>query len=154
MNYQRILVIGSPGAGKTTFSKRLAQETGLPLYHMDHLFWMPGWVERDRAEYENALDSVLQKDCWIIDGNHLRTMPTRLKRADKVYYLNVSRWRCTYRIIKRWLFREGFQAEGCPQKVDWEFLKFVFWVFPNRDKQRVEALLNDYKDKLDIERLT
>tara|TARA_R110002124_G_scaffold149220_1_gene314997 strand:+ start:136229 stop:136705 length:477 start_codon:yes stop_codon:yes gene_type:complete len=147
---KRILVIGSPGAGKTTFSKRLAQETGLPLFHMDHMLWLPGWVEREETSYLAALNDVLSKDAWIIDGNHLRALPERLARAELVYFLDINRWRATYRVIKRRLMREGLQAEGCPQRVDLAFIKFVFWTFPRRDKQRIMTLLEQHKDQLDV----
>jgi adenylate kinase family enzyme len=147
---QRILIIGSPGAGKTTFSKRLAQDTGLPLFHLDEMFWQAGWVEQDKGVFDKILREVLVQNQWIIDGNYKRTLAERLKYADSVYFLDIGRWRATYRILKRWLMREGLQAEGCPQRADLAFVKFVFWTFPRRDRQRIIDLLDQHKDLIDV----
>jgi adenylate kinase family enzyme len=147
---QRILVIGSPGAGKTTFSKRLAKDTGLPLFHLDHMFWRSGWVEQDKSVFRQALNDTLAQDQWIIDGNYISSLTERLKYADSVYFLDIGRWRATYRILKRWLMREGLQAEGCPQRVDLAFVKFVFWTFPRRDRQRIIDLLDQHKDLIAV----
>ena len=67
---QRVLVIGSPGAGKSTLSHQLAERTGLPLHHLDQLFWLSGWVERDRDEGRAELAEVLAGERWINDGNY------------------------------------------------------------------------------------
>lgn len=146
----KVLVIGSPGAGKTTYAKRLAEEMGLPLFHLDHMFWSAGWVEKERDDFKATLFDTLSKPRWIIDGNYISTMEERLKHADTVYFIDVNHWRCTYRIIKRWLLREGDQAKGCPQRVDLAFIKFVFWTFPRRDKKRLRVLLAKYQAQATI----
>ena len=83
---QRILIVGCPGAGKTTFAKRLAFETGLPLVHMDALYWSAGWVERPYDEFIDGLHAAVGEAQWIIDGNYLTTLPQRLVRAQKIYF--------------------------------------------------------------------
>jgi adenylate kinase family enzyme len=126
---QRVLVIGSPGAGKSTLSHALAVRTGLPLHHLDKLFWLPGWVERDREEGGAELAGVLAGERWIIDGNYGSTLPMRLARADTVVWLDYSTWLCLGRVLKRWWQFRGRarpdMTEGCPENLNLEFLLYV-----------------------------
>ncbi len=126
---QRVLVIGSPGAGKSTLSHQLTERTGLPLYHMDKLHWLPGWVERDRAEALVQVEQVLAQDRWIIDGNYGSTLPVRIKRADTVIWLDYPTWLCLWRVLKRWWQYRGRarpdMTEGCTENLNLEFLLYV-----------------------------
>jgi len=126
---QRILVIGSPGAGKSTLAHKLARHTGLPLYHLDKLFWLPGWVERDRDEGRAELAGVLAQQRWIIDGNYGSTLPVRLERADTVVWLDYPTHLCLARVFKRWWQYRGRarpdMTEGCPENLNLEFLHYV-----------------------------
>ncbi len=126
---QRVLVIGSPGAGKSTLAHALAARTGLPLYHLDRMFWLPGWVERDREEGRAELAGVLAGDRWIIDGNYGSTMPMRAARADTVVWLDYPTSLCLGRVFKRWWQYRGQarpdMTEGCPENLNLEFLLYV-----------------------------
>lgn len=126
---QRVLVIGSPGAGKSTLSHALAARTGLPLFHLDKLFWLPGWVERDRDEGRAELAKVLAGERWIIDGNYGSTMPMRVARADTVVWLDYPTWLCLGRVFKRWWQYRGTarpdMTEDCPENLNLEFLLYV-----------------------------
>lgn len=126
---QRVLVIGSPGAGKSTLSHALAARTGLPLHHLDKLFWLPGWVERDREEGRAELAEVLAGERWIIDGNYGSTLPMRLSRADTVVWLDYPTWLCLGRAFKRWWQYRGRarpdMTEDCPENLNLEFLLYV-----------------------------
>lgn len=126
---QRILVIGSPGAGKSTLAHALAARTGLPLFHLDKLFWLPGWVERDREEGRAELAEVLAGERWIIDGNYGSTLPMRIARADTVVWLDYPTWLCLGRVFKRWWQYRGTarpdMTEGCPENLNLEFLLYV-----------------------------
>ena len=126
---QRVLVIGSPGAGKSTLSRSLTARTGLPLYHLDKLFWLPGWVERDRDEGRAELAEVLAGDRWIIDGNYGSTLPLRIARADTVVWLDYPTWLCLGRVLKRWWQYRGTarpdMTEDCPEHLNLEFLLYV-----------------------------
>ena len=75
---QRILIIGCPGSGKSTLARRLSAQTGLPIVHLDALYWLPGWVERSREDFDALLQDKLEKPRWIIDGNYTRTLAMRL----------------------------------------------------------------------------
>ncbi len=137
---QRILVIGCCGAGKSTLSEELSVRLNLPLVHLDRLFWKPGWIEQEELVFAELLQAELERDEWIIDGNYLRNLPLRLEYADTVILLNLNRWICTWRVLKRWIFQEGYQAVGCPQQVDLTFLQYVFWDYPQRDRAKALEL--------------
>lgn len=125
----RVLVIGSPGAGKSTFACALAERTGLPLVHLDAEYHLPGWVERDEAEWSAKLDRLLARDRWIIDGNYGGSMDRRLTRADTAILLDYPTALCLWRVIKRVVTLNGQvrpdAAPGCPERLDWEFLHYV-----------------------------
>jgi adenylate kinase family enzyme len=126
---QRVLVIGSPGAGKSTLARELAARTGLPLHNLDRMHWLPGWVERDRAEGLAELRGVLAQQRWIIDGNYGSSLPERLSRADTVVWLDYPTWLCLTRVFKRrWHYRGRTRpdmTEGCPENLNLEFLLYV-----------------------------
>ena len=78
---QRVMVIGSPGAGKSTLSGKLAAVTGLPLFHLDAEYWLPGWTEREPREWQDKLADIVAGKRWIIDGNYGRTIAARRARS-------------------------------------------------------------------------
>lgn len=123
---QRVLIIGSPGAGKSTVSGALATRAGLPLHHLDRMHWLPGWIERDREEGRAELAGVLAQDSWIIDGNYGSSLPLRLERADTVVWLDYPTRVCVARVVKRWWRYRGCSrpdmTEGCPERFNLEFL--------------------------------
>ena len=131
-NARKILILGCSGAGKSTLARVLADRLGLPLIHLDRLWWRPGWVERDPAEFDAELAEVLAGDRWIIDGNFSRTLHTRLQAADCAILLDYPRRKCLAGIFRRFLQYRGRTrpdlTEGCPERIDWEFFCFV-WNF-------------------------
>ncbi|MEO6760477.1 MAG: AAA family ATPase [Saprospiraceae bacterium] len=133
---QRILILGSGGSGKTTFSRKLAAKTGLPLYHLDNLYWQPGWAALPKAEWQALVRTLTARDEWIMDGNYSSTVDLRVPRADAIFLLLLPPWRCLLNVLKRrvkYAFA-GTSArpempEGCPEKVDWAFLSWI-WQYP------------------------
>ena len=147
---QRIVIIGSGGAGKSTLARQLGEKLRLPVVHLDQLFWKTGWVEVTREEFDEKLALELAKPAWIMDGNFNRTIPQRLERCDTVIYLDFHRVTCLLGVLKRIITSYGKtrpdMAEGCPERFDLDFLKWV-WNF-NRDgkRERYYRLLNEAKD--------
>lgn len=143
---ERILIIGCGGSGKSTLARKLGELLELPVVHLDHLCWLPGWVKRDRAEFDELLARELEKDRWIIDGNFNRTILARLAKCDTVIYLDFNRVTCLLGVLKRTVTNRGKtrpdMGEGCPERLDPEFLKWV-WNFNKLNRERYYGLLND-----------
>lgn len=143
---ERILIIGCGGAGKSTLARQLGEKLDLPVVHLDKLFWKPGWVESTDAEFDEALEKELEKPRWIMDGNFNRTMQQRMKRCDTVIYLDFGRFACLSGVLKRVLTTYGRvrpdMGEGCPERFDFEFLKWV-WNFNRNKREPYYRLLNE-----------
>lgn len=143
---ERIMIIGCGGAGKSTLARQLGEKTGLPVVHLDKLFWKPGWVSLSREEFDQVHQEAISRERWIIDGNFDRTIPQRLSRCDTVLYLDFSRWACVMGVAKRILTTYGTvredMGEGCPERFDLEFLKWV-WDFNKNKRQKNYRLLEE-----------
>ena len=150
---ERILIIGCGGAGKSTLARQLGEKLNLPVVHLDKLWWKPGWVESDREEFDEKLAAILQTPQWIIDGNFDRTIPDRIARCDTILYLDFSRVACLLGVWKRVITTYGKvrpdMGEGCPERLDWEFLKWV-WNFNKNKRQKNYRLLNEAEGKTTI----
>lgn len=147
---KKVIVIGSGGSGKSTFSRWLGLATGLPVVHLDKLYWHPGWVKTPADEWESIVRREIGKPEWIMDGNFGGTRQMRLAACDTVIFLDLPRYLCLYRILKRTLlYRKGTRpdmAEGCHERFDPEFILWV-WNYPNSGKRRVVAELTEHSDK-------
>ena len=86
---KRVIVIGSPGAGKSTFARKLKDKTGLPLYYLDRIFHKPDRTTVNHEEFDQKLQTILQTDRWIIDGNYQRTLPLRFEACTDVFFLDL-----------------------------------------------------------------
>ena len=143
---ERILIIGCGGAGKSTLARQLGEKLDLPVIHLDKLWWKPGWVESTREEFDEKLALELEKPRWIIDGNFDRTMPQRMARCDTVIYLDFPRVACLMGVLKRVMTTCGKvrpdMAEGCPERLDLDFLKWVWYYNPNK-RENNYRLLNE-----------
>ncbi|MGX7926199.1 AAA family ATPase [Tsuneonella sp. HG094] len=148
---QRVLVVGPCGAGKSTLSHELARRLDLPLFHMDRLAWKTGWIDSTHDELRAALAPILAGERWLIDGNYGGTLPERLARADTVIVLDYPIPLCLARIVRRYRQYQGRSrpdmTEGCPEKIDFEFVRYVAtWrLGPAR---RLEASLRDWDGRI------
>lgn len=146
---QRVAVIGSAGAGKSTLARKLGAITGLPVVHLDALFWHPGWVETPRSEWRSIQEKLVEEPRWIIDGNYGSTLQIRLTAADTVIFLDLPPWVCLWRVVKRsFLSAEPRPdlAPGCPERLDLEYLRFLAWVwrYPRDDRPAIVETLNSF----------
>ena len=143
---ERILIIGCGGAGKSTLARQLGEKLKLPVVHLDSIFWLPNWVERDRDEFDELVRQELVKDRWIMDGNFNRTLPERVKYCDTIIYLDFSRMACLMGVLKRIITTSGTvrpdMGAGCPERFDLEFLKWV-WNFNGNKREKYYRLLNE-----------
>lgn len=143
----KILIIGSGGAGKSTFARRLGAILKLEVIHLDSLYWSRGWVEMPKDRWRATVEELLKRNSWIIDGNYGGTLDIRLRVCDRVIFLDVPRLVCLWRVLKRIaLYREGGRpdmAVGCPEKVDWEFIKYI-WDYPRKRKPAILEKLKFY----------
>lgn len=147
---KRIIVIGSPGSGKSTFSRKLAEITGIPLIHLDKEFWNYGWVETPRDEWIKKQESLILEDAWIVDGNYGGTMDIRVKKADTVICFQLNRMVCILSYLKRVITNinkiRPDMPEGCPEKFDFKFMKYI-WNFPKTSGRKNFERLERSSDK-------
>ena len=143
---ERIMIIGCGGSGKSTLARQLGEKLKLPVVHLDQLFWRPGWVSISKDEFDRVHEAALAEEKWIMDGNFDRTIPRRLERCDTVIYLDFSRFACLLGVVKRVLTTYGKvrpdMGEGCPERMDLDFLKWV-WNFNKNKRERIYGLLKE-----------
>ncbi len=145
---KRALIIGSPGAGKSCFARRLSEKTGLPLIHLDQIWHCPDKTSIPRAEFDARLGELLCGDAWIIDGNYARTLPLRLVHADIVFLFDLPVEVCLAGVRAR----IGHAREDIPwveETLDPEFREFIE-KFPEETLPRIAALLQDFSGRLVI----
>ena len=147
---ERIMIIGCGGSGKSTLARQLGEKTGLPVVHLDKLFWRPGWVNISREEFDVVHNAAIEEKKWILDGNFDRTMEPRIRRCDTVVYLDFSRIACLCGVMKRILTTYGKvrpdMGDGCPERFDLAFLQWV-WNFNKNKREKNYRLLNEAEGK-------
>jgi adenylate kinase family enzyme len=146
---KRVLVIGSGGAGKSTFARGLGARLGLPVIHLDRVYWRAGWVETPKDEWRRKVEELCAGDSWVMDGNYSGTLDFRLDACDTVIFIDLPRAVCTWRIVKRSLMYRGTSrpdmGEGCREQLNKDFLVFLLWVwnYPRRSRPKVLRLLEE-----------
>lgn len=141
--FQKAIVIGSPGAGKSTFSRKLRDMTGLPLYYLDMLWHKPDKTTISKEEFDFKLKKILIKDNWIIDGNYNRTIEMRLKYCDTVFLLDFPLDVCLSGAESR-IGKEREDLPWCETELDREFRQFII-DFPNKHLPLIYELIEKYK---------
>jgi len=151
----RVVVLGPAGAGKTEFAVRLSQATGIPVVHLDPIFWRPGWQPAPRDEARSALTAAVAAKRWIVDGNFLGE-DDRFRLADAVFFLDLPRLLCISRILARWMRDRGRRRpdlpDGCAEGFDLSLIRWV-WGYRRTDRPRVLGLLAELGDDVEVHHL-
>ncbi len=122
----------------------LGKQLGLPVVHLDALYWQPGWVASSPSEMEQQVEAACQQETWVIDGNYSASMNVRLQHADLVILLDYARWTCLKRVVIRSVRDFGRvrpdSAPGCPERLDPRFLLWVWRWFGERRRSMLELV--------------
>lgn len=137
----KIAIIGYSGSGKSTLAQRLGECYGIAPLHLDRVHFLPGWQERDPSEACAMVKAHMAEDGWIIDGNYTGLLlRERLEQADQILLLKFPRLVCLLRDIRRYRQYNGTvrdsMAEGCPEKLDAEFLWWLLYAGRTKKKRR------------------
>ena len=141
---KKIIVIGCPGSGKTTFAEKLKDKIGLPLYYLDAIWHKSDRTHISREEYDARLAEILALDSWIIDGNYSRTIESRIFVCDTVFLFDLPVEVCLDGAISR-LGKERYDIPWIDNELD-PNLKREIEEFPNKNLPTIYALIDKYKD--------
>ena len=136
---KKIVLVGSPGAGKSTLAKKLGKILDIEVIHLDKYFWQKDWQEQPKDVWIDFQQHLVRIQQWIIDGTYLSTSDIRLEAADTLIFLDMPRVLCLWRVIRR-----HFQYTNKPRpdfseevldKLDSGFIMKVIWTFPHSDRK-------------------
>ena len=141
---KKVIVIGCPGSGKTTFAEKLQKKTGLPLFYLDAIWHRPDRTHISREEYDARLAEILALDSWIIDGNYSRTIECRLSGCDTVFLFDLPVEICLEGAISR-IGKERYEMPWTDTELDPKF-KEEIEQFPGKNLPAIYELLEKYKE--------
>ena len=147
---KKVIVIGCPGAGKSTFARKLAKKTSLPLHYMDMIWHRPDRSNIGREALVEALSAITLGDEWIIDGNYLHSLPLRLDRCDTVFFFDLPLDVCLEGALGR-IGRPRVDMPWTDTEMDPEFRQWII-NFPEKQLPVINDLLSLYAGRLNIVR--
>lgn len=142
---EKILIIGCPGSGKSTLSKKINKITKIPLYHLDLIYWKEDKTNIDKNEFISVLSDILKKDEWIIDGNYSSTMEMRIKSCDTIIFLDYPLDVCLKGVNER----KGTKRSDMPWIETEDDISFIEFIkeYNSVNRPQVLALFNKYPEK-------
>ena len=143
--YKRVAVIGCPGGGKSTFSRALRDRVGLPLYHLDAIYWRDDRTHLSREEFYPLMQKIIAREEWIMDGNYNSTLEWRISACDLLIFLDYPAEVCLEGVRAR----RGQKRSDMPwveEGDDEEFLEFIR-AFETESRPRILELIGGYPDK-------
>jgi len=144
--FNKILIVGNNGSGKSYLSRKLGEITQIPIIHLDNEYWQPNWETPNKEEWNNKIDSIIEKDSWIIDGMHTSTLNKRFKKAELIIFLDINRITCLLGVLRRRGKKRTDMPAYLEEKIDKNYIKFCrgLWNFNKiRKKQIVELHKNN-----------
>ena len=141
---KRIWITGSSGSGKTTLANIIGKKLNIPVYHNDKIFWEKNWKIRPQNEQIEITKKISENDIWIYEGNRFNDskIDGRYNHCDTIIYLNINRFICLYRFLKRYFKNRGKVrpdiTDGCIEKVDMDIIKYILYDYPKKDRDRMK----------------
>jgi adenylate kinase family enzyme len=153
---QRIAIVGCSGGGKSTLARALGARLGLPVVHMDTLFWLPGWRESDRDDFRARVEAAAREDRWVMDGGFITHSQARFERCDTIVWIELPIWLCLLRALWRMASQFGRAradlAPGCPERFDLEFYRYI-WTWNRKVRPRLQAAIEAWAPDARLVRL-
>lgn len=139
---RRIMIFGGSGSGKSTLAQQIGAVLGLPVVHIDRIYWLPGWEMRAPEDVIKMIRAEIAAPEWIFEGNHSKTLDERAALADLIIYLDMPLRLRLWRFTKRWWTYRGQtrpdMTEGCNERWDPVFVRDFIW--RHRRDKRPQAL--------------
>ncbi len=145
---KKVIVIGCPGSGKTTFAEKLNKITGLPLYYLDAVWHKPDKTHIPREEFDQRIAEIFATPEWIIDGNYGRTIEMRLKECDTVFLFDLPTEVCLQGATER-IGKERYDLPWLETEPDPEFMRFIE-EFPQTTLPKIYELIEKYKSEKQV----
>ncbi|MFB7142866.1 DNA topology modulation protein [Gottfriedia sp. NPDC056225] len=150
---RKIVIIGSGGSGKSTFSRKLGNKLKINVFHLDAILWKPNWELESKKEQIKIQNEMVKNEEWIIDGNYSGTIDIRLNAADTIIFLDIPRLVCIYRAFKRLIqYRNKTRPdmrEGCQERFNIEFFKWI-WEYPKKKRPSILNRLQQLSDEKEV----
>lgn len=149
---KRIMIVGCAGSGKTTLALKIGEAMDIPVYHLDKYYWRD-WKETPDEEWKKTVTELAAQPTWIIDGNYRATISIRLERADTVIFLDYGTLTCLWGVLKRAFRHRGTirpdMGEGCMERIDWSFIKWVLG-FRRKARKPLVEVMDAYRGRVNI----